>query len=351
MKKKVFFVVSSLGVGGSERVFWLLSQNFNKEIFDVYIVLFDSRNDTLSKSLKDITVIDLKTINASKSFFKLYRLIKDEKPYAVFSTATHVNILVALVSFFAKVPHLIGRESNIYNQMSEFGGLRAKFWGLFVNFFYKKFNVIVCQSVEMKNSFQNNFIIDNNKLVVIHNPVLKPREVAPPTHNGINKIVMLGRLAAEKGHDRLLKIFAGLPNTFFLTIAGNGPLKKDIEDDVYRLRIQNRIFMPGHITDVNQLLSQHKLFVLTSYTEGFPNAVLEALAVGIPVVAFSVGGITELIKPGFNGYIIDQGDLDGFRSAIVKACNQVWDTEAIKQDIDQRFSVNKIAEQYEALIS
>ena len=350
MKKKVFFVVSSLGAGGSERVFWLLSQNFNKKIFDVYIVLFDSRNDTLSKSLKDVTIVDLKTINASKSFFKLYNLIKTERPYAVFSTATHVNILVALVSYFAKVPHLIARESNIYNQMSQFGGFRSKFWGLFVNFFYKKFNVIVCQSMEMKKSFLTNFIVDRQKLIVINNPVAKPKDFTLPVHTGVNKIIMVGRLASEKGHDRLLKIFASLPNNFFLTIAGNGPLKKDIEDDVYRLRIQNRVFMPGFIFDVNQLLTQHKLFVLTSYTEGFPNAVLEALAIGIPVVAFYVGGITELIKPDFNGYIVEQGDLDGFRSCIIKACNKDWDNEMIKLDIAQRFSIDKITGQYESLI-
>lgn len=349
-KRKVFFIVSSLGAGGSERVFWLLSQGFDKRNFKVYIVLFDSRNNRLSTQLADVEVIDLKTIRASRSFFKLYDLIKKEKPYAVFSTAGHLNILVSLISYFIKIPYIIGRESNIYNQMAKFGGLRSRFWGMFVNFFYQRFDTIVCQSKEMEESFLHEFAINKYKLVVIPNPVIIPENDEPDTPQAEKKVLIVARLAPEKGHKRLLDIFAGMPHDFYLTIAGDGPLKQEIEKQIQILGIQNRVSLAGHIYDVNSLLAQHRLFVLASYTEGFPNAVLEALAMGIPVVAFMVGGLTELIKPGFNGYIAEQGNIDEFKFYLMKACNKTWDCKAIRQDIEERFSIAKVTKQYESLI-
>jgi glycosyltransferase involved in cell wall biosynthesis len=349
-KKKVFFIVSSLTAGGSERVFWLLSQGFDKSIFKVYIVLFDSRNNRFSDQLADVEVIDLKTIRASKSFFKLYDLIKKEKPYAVFSTAAHLNILVSLISFFTKIPYMIGRESNIYNQMAKFGGLRSRFWGMFVNFFYRRFDTIVCQSKEMEESFLHEFAINKNKLVVIPNPVIIPENDESVTPQAEKKVLIVARLAPEKGHKRLLDIFASMPHDLYLTIAGDGPLKQEIENQIKTLGIQNRVSLPGHIYNINGLLGQHSVFVLTSYTEGFPNAVLEALAMGIPVVAFMVGGLTELIKPGFNGYIVEQGNIDQFKFYLMKACNKTWDVKAIRQDIEERFSIAKVTRQYESLI-
>jgi hypothetical protein len=111
--KKVFFVLSSLTSGGSERVFWNLAQGFNKDKFDVTVVILDSTVNCFSMDLEGVRFIDLKTKKASKSFFALYNLLKKEEPYAVFSTTDHINILVSLVGRFLKIPMLIARASNI----------------------------------------------------------------------------------------------------------------------------------------------------------------------------------------------------------------------------------------------
>ncbi|GAA4087044.1 glycosyltransferase [Mucilaginibacter panaciglaebae] len=349
MKKKVFFLLSSLGVGGSEKVFWLLAQNFDKSKYEVSLVILNSRNDSLQKNLKDVTIVDLKTLNASRSFFALWKLIRNERPYAIFSTAAHINILVALVSVFVKVRWLIGRESNIYRQIVDFGGFKTKFWGLFVGICYKRFDIVICQSVEMKNSFLNDFTIPAKKLIVIANPVITPvinQKAAPG-----NKLVIVARLSAEKGHIRLLNILFNLPQAFTLTIAGDGELKQDIANQIEVLGLKKRIKMLGTINNVSEVIAQNNVFVLTSYTEGFPNVVLESLAVGVPVVTFRVGGIEEIIKPGFNGFIAEQDDLNAFRNYLILACNRNWDGAGISNDILNRFSVNRISRQYESLIN
>ena len=92
MKKKIFFIVSSLKAGGAERVFWLISQYFNQTEYDVSLVVFDSREPFFSPSVAGLRVVDIKTIRASRSFLKLLNLIKKERPFAIFSTGGEVRV-------------------------------------------------------------------------------------------------------------------------------------------------------------------------------------------------------------------------------------------------------------------
>ncbi|WEK21284.1 MAG: glycosyltransferase [Candidatus Pedobacter colombiensis] len=352
MKKKIFFIVASLGAGGSERVFWILSQGFNKKLYDVSVVFLDSSDKCFSMDIEDVDFIDLKTSKASLSFFKLLKLIKKEKPFAVFSTTDHINILVALVSLFVTIPNLIARASNIPKQMRHFDGLKAKFWNLFTQFSYKKFHVVVCQSKEMKEAIAEEFDIPDEKLVIIPNPVLYTGFIKEKITSSVQKkLIIVARLAKEKGFDRLLNIFKELPENYTLTIVGDGPLRTEIISNVKSLKIENRIFFSGQITEVNSLITKHDLMVLSSFTEGFPNVVLESLSVGIPVVTFRVGGVSGLIRNGFNGFIVEQDNLEDFKRQILKACSKKWDSLAIKEDVYQKCALDKVAVKYENLMA
>jgi len=351
MKKKVYFILSHLGAGGSERVFWLLAQYFDKSLYEVNLVLLDARNPFFSTEIADVNIINLESIRASKSFFKLKKLIKEEKPFAVFTTGGHINTLVSFVSLFVEIPTLIGRESNMMEIMNKLGGIKEKFWDRFVWLTYKRFTIAVCQSVEIKYSMANYYGIPKNKLVVIHNPVLPSDILIDQTPKTEKKIIIVARLAIEKGIDRFLKILKNLPENFTLTIAGDGPLKNDILKEISLLNLSHRVQLLGVVPDINTLISQHHLMVLPSKTEGFPNVVLEALAVGMPVVAFRVSGIQTILNPGFNGFIVDPEDLQSFENCTLKALQKKWDHKAIKADVNFRFGVQKVVKQYEALLA
>lgn len=352
MKKKVFLVISSLGPGGSERVFWLLSQGIDKKRYDVSLVIIDSSKKFLSREIADVNIIDLNTTRASRSFIKLYKLIKREKPYAVFCTSTHINLLVACVAVFVPIPKVIARESNIYSEMSEFSTRRGRMFGYGVNLLYKWFNVIVCQSEEMEESFLKKFEIKQKRLVVIPNPVLSPKNYNTIlASTGVERLLTVARLSPEKSHSRLLQIFSMLPEKYQLTIAGDGECRDDIIAQVKKLNLEHRVSLIGLISNVNEIISKHDLFLLTSFTEGFPNAALESLAMGVPVISFKVGGITSMIKPGFNGYVVDQNDTEGFAQRIITADSISWDRKKIREDALVRFSLQAVAEQYTELIN
>jgi glycosyltransferase involved in cell wall biosynthesis len=351
MKKKLFLVVGSLGAGGSERVYWLLSQYFNKEEYDVSVVFLNGSNRCYSTDIEGVRFIDLKTIRASRSFFKLYKLFKTEKPYAVFSTTDHINVLIAMIACFIKLPHLIARASNNPKQMREFYGFKARFFNFFSKFLFFKFDFIVCQSEEMRQSFAKLYSISLGKLIVIHNPVnqsciLKDHR----SISGLKRLVVVSRLSREKGLFRLLDVIKSLPQNYVLTIIGDGPLMNVLKAQVSTNDLESRVFFTGNIKNVALKISQHDLLVLSSFTEGFPNVVLESLSVGVPVVTFRVGGVDELIKEGFNGFVAEQNDVVKLKRQIIRACNQTWEHDKIKADIINRFALDKIGQAYETLL-
>lgn len=350
MKKKIFFIVSSLKAGGAERVFWLISQYFNQTEYDVSLVVFDSREPFFSPSVAGLRVVDIKTIRASRSFLKLLNLIKKERPFAIFSTGGEVNMLMAFISIFVFIPVLIVREVSVA-EMIKFGGSKAKFWNLFKKLCYKRYNITVCQSIEIKQEISTRNHISDDKLVVIPNPVLPIRNIKSirGEHPG-KRLIVVGRLAKEKGLYRLLDILKELPPEYSLTIAGDGPLREDLIAKTDALELNDRVRFLGIVTEITDLIITHEVFVLPSFVEGFPNAVLDALSVGIPVVAFRVSGISELIRNGFNGYIVEQNDINGFRDCVLTASTKKWNSAAIVKDVNNRFGIQKVVSQYESLV-
>lgn len=349
--KKVFFIVSHLRAGGSEKVFWTLSQYFDQSKFEVYLLVLDLTEAFYSPNLKGVKIIDLNSPRASTAIFKIIRLIKNEKPYAVFTTGGHINTLLAIISMFVTIPKLIGRESNVMNIMNELGGFKEKFWDKFMSFTYNRFDIAICQSEEIKQSLSGHYHISKSKLRVIPNPILKTQIIKFTNSSQYKKILIIARLAIEKGIIRFLHILNRLPPEYVLTIAGEGPMKAKIIQLIHDLHLHERVKLVGIVREIPELIASHDLLALPSLTEGFPNVVLEALEVGVPVIAFEVGGINAMLKSGFNGYIIRQNDLNDFHYRIVKASNQKWDHHAIKADVENRFGIHKVVKQYEALIS
>jgi len=351
MKKKIFLILSSLGSGGSERVYWLLSQYFNKDEYSVSVVFLDGKQQSFSADIEGIQFIDLKTVKASRSFFKLYKLLRSEKPFAVFSTTDHINILTAMVACFLKIPKLIARASNNPQQMKNFYGFKTRFYNLFTRVLFFRFDVIVCQSYEMKKSMAKLYSIRKEKLKVIPNPVQytplikKDRKIS-----GVNRLIIVARLSGEKGLFRLLEIMQELPENYILTIAGDGPLMDCLKANVSLRKLDSRVSFLGKIKDVPAHIAQHDLLLLSSFTEGFPNVILEALSVGVPAVTFRVGGVQDIIREGFNGFIVKQGCLTNFKNQIIQACSQSWQHEQIKKDIYTRFALDSIGQAYENLL-
>ncbi|MGH7927833.1 MAG: glycosyltransferase family 4 protein, partial [Candidatus Binatia bacterium] len=167
-------------------------------------------------------------------------------------------------------------------------------------------------------------------------------------------VLFVGRLVKEKGLDRLLTVWASLPGhqRMVLLIVGDGPLRESLECQTRNLRLFPAVRFLGHQAEVAKFYSVADLFVLPSTTEGMSNALLEAMAAGLPVVASNVGGNKDVITHQQNGFLVDWED--------TRLCARMLTTLCSDRELRQRignaarrqvraFAIGDVAERYHGL--
>lgn len=174
----------------------------------------------------------------------------------------------------------------------------------------KAVSKIVFQTGDAKAYFSEKI---QRKGVIIHNPVYLKFEDYPIGKQD-NRVVAVGRLSKQKNYELLIRAFARISHVYpelILEIYGEGPLKDTLAAQIAESGC-NRIVLAGAHPDVLDKIYGARMFVMTSYYEGMPNALMEAMSLGIPAVCSDCpcGGPRELIQTGVNGYLFATGDED-----------------------------------------
>ncbi|WP_298447405.1 glycosyltransferase family 4 protein [uncultured Marinobacter sp.] len=169
-------------------------------------------------------------------------------------------------------------------------------------------------------------------------------------------IGFIGQLIPRKGIPDLIEVFDQLHQTqpnLRLQLLGGGSQRSDLEQQAAQLKSVNAIEFLGFRTDRLELLSKFSLFVMTSSLEGIPRCMMEAMAVGIPVVAYDIPGVDQLVEHGKTGLLAPFGD----KAALAACCKQVLEDSALAATLSQnaremvhaRYSAARMADEYEAL--
>ena len=306
----VLLLVPSLRGGGAERVMATLANRLDRGLFQITLAVVDMSNPAYLKDIpSDVDVIDLGVKRVRSAIPRIVSLVRRIKPEIVFSTLGHLNVALAAVRFtFPSETRLVGREATIVTQGLR-GNPQEKIWRAAYRIFYPRLDRIVCQSSAMQSDLTDNFGLDVQKTTVIHNPldIKRVRDMAktvsdqspfaPFSDGKVINLVAAGRLSQEKGFDLLIKAIADINvPELRLSILGEGPLKNDLEMLVSELRLADRVSFVGFQENPYRWYRHADAFVLSSRYEGFPNVVLESLAVGTPVIATpAVGGTLEIL--------------------------------------------------------
>ncbi|MGC4100327.1 glycosyltransferase [Ferruginibacter sp.] len=339
-KIKLLILTPTLQCGGSERYVSILCNNIDTQKFEILLAVLN--NETPFYNIhKNITVIDLQVKQVRHSFFKIRKLVKEQQPDIIYSTANHLNIYLALFKkMLFKNTIMVARESSVVSINTQHSKSPAFYNGL-IKKYYNRFDRIICQSQYMQQDLVKNYNVPLQKTIVLHNPVQEPTGKVVAAKPG--KFITVARLSSEKGIDRLIKAIALLTIDFTWYIIGEGPQHQQLQQLVNELQLQKKVVFMGQKTTPFDGMEDAVLFLMGSHYEGFPNALLEAAALGIPAIAFDVpGGINEIITDGANGHLVKDGDVKAFAAAIEKATQQDYNRPSIAADINNRFSVAKI---------
>ena len=357
--KRLVGLIHALDLGGAERIMLSILNHFVKEGFEVHLIVFNNRGALKDNLSKEIVVHDLAIPSVMKGMPKCLKTIHGIKPDIVFTGIGHLNIALApFVPFMKRLlpkSKWISRETNIvslHNQISKY----PKLFDWLYKHAYVNYDNIIAQSEDMKADIEKNYF-SSEKILVINNPIdvqkvqslSKEKEVGLFDTTKINLLSVSG-LRKQKRHDLILKTLSLLPKEYHLTIVGTGEMEEDLKALSKSLNIEERVTFKGQQSNPYVYMKEADLFVHTSQREGFPNVFLEANVLGLPIVAFScMGGITEIIDEGVNGFYAPFGECELLAQKIEKAMSFSFNKDKIIAQSIQKYSKETILEKYKTL--
>lgn len=348
MRKKICFIIYSLGNGGAERVLSTLSNYFVKTN-EVTIVTF--KNDTPYYELdENIVVKSIDSDVASKNIFeaiknnmqtiiKLTKTIKKVNSDVVISFMTTSNILATIACKIISKPIIISERIN-YDFVS------SRIWQSIRRFIYKFSNHLVVQSEYDLNKYS--FV---KEVSIIENPLFLSTF---RNEKRKNYFLAVGRLDIQKGFDILIEAYSQLDTTWKLKIVGEGKERASLENQIERLKLSKKVALLGRKNDVEFYYNEAGIFILSSRMEGYPNVLIEAMACACPSVAFACKtGPSSIIEDGINGILVKAEDVE----ELSKSMKRLIDDEELRdnlgekaKDIKDKLNIENIASQWMDII-
>ena len=347
---RICHVSMSLLTGGLERLLVDFSRYHDHNLFDLHFIALSD----LGQPAEDIRASNCQVHELENKAGKLQRIselasiFRREQINLVHTHNTYAHFYGALAAKLAGVPYVINTQHG--RGCGPSWKARAQF--RIANRFT---NQIIGVSEDAAHLCQGEDRFSARKIDFIWNGIDLNRFTF---HGPSDKLVAISvaRLSPEKDFATLLKAVAivlrEVPN-FELRIIGNGPEKENLEQLAARLDIQHNVKFYGERNDVPKLLADAGFFVSSTLTEGISLTLLEAMAVGLPVLTTAVGGNPEIVDEPKTGYLVPAKNPDAVAAGIINMCREKenWPTMGSlgRQRVEQHFEIRKMIQKYELL--
>lgn len=322
---KIGFLIKDLNHGGAERATVSLADSFVKKGHNVEIITFSdsesfyplNENVTVSSAGFDEiehTASFKRLAGSIKRMFNLRKLVKSRGLDLLIGMSFAMTWYAVFTTVFTKTKAVGTERNNPYKYKA------SKFNTVMRKLFYFFCNGYIFQTEKSAKFFTKKLKIRD---VIIPNAIFNETvyELEPPEKR--EKIICsVGRLTAQKRFDLLIDAFSEISDKFpeyKLIIFGEGELRSELEAQAEYLGLKDRILLPGASPEAVKLVNRTAVFVLSSDIEGMPNALMEALAMGVPCIATRCDmGPDELIEQGENGILVDTGSSEQISGAVEK---------------------------------
>ncbi len=352
---KLAFYIGSLNKGGAERVFVNLAEYFQNKGYQIVMVTQYRKEDEyvlaegIRRVISDIPPEETtgsRAVNFYRRMSRLHRIWKKERPDLVLSCVGKNNFMAVVTTMFTKTKPVV---SVVGEAKEEYPNRLMK---ALANLLFPFASGVILQTERSKSFFSQRV---SRTSVILPNS-LNPLFIRERFRGEREKrIVSVGRLDANKNHEMMIRAFAGLAGRYpeyTLTIYGEGELREHLQKLIASLGLEEKVFLPGVVPDVAERIEKAALFLLVSYSEGVSNALIEALALGLPVIATDVpsGGTQELIRHGENGLIIPPGDEEALKAAMERLLSDGEYAERLGEQahkIQERLAPERVNRQWQ----
>lgn len=333
------FMIGSLTRGGSERVMTNLVDYFVKQGHEVTLVTQYQKeneyplNQKARRIISDIAEEETgksRILNFLKRFLKLRKIWKQEHPDAILVFIGKNNLMALLTSFGLHIPVVVSVRAD---PEQEYPG---RFMRFLARHLFAHAAGVVLQTNRCRDFFPDKV---RRKAVILHNPVNAEFFEAAYEGEREHTIVTVGRMDENKNQQLLIRSFAAiLPehSDYRLILYGSGESLPGLRTLAKELAIEERVTFAGTVQNVAERIRKAGVFVLSSNTEGMPNALLEAMVMGLPVIATDCpcGGPADLIDHKKNGLLTPVGDVKTMTENLQEMLNDLQ--KASKMGVEAR---------------
>ena len=312
--KRIVLYIDTMYRGGAQRVMsniisYLDHNNWEIVLCNDFVADPNILQYTVPSRVKRVYLSDtiqgnviLKNIKRMKN---LRRSIIEEKPNCVLSFLGRPNLRLLIATIGLKVPKIVSVRNDPKREYD------SKVKAMLAKQLFKTADGIVFQTSDARQFFP---ISVQKKSEIIFNPVDEVFYQAKAKENCKN-IITVGRLMPQKNQKCLIDAFSKIASLFpeqRLIIYGDGPLLDELLDYAKEKNVSQQVVFPGSITNVENYLAESEIFVLSSDYEGMPNALMEAMAVGVACISTDCpcGGPNTIIQDGVIGFLVPVGDAD-----------------------------------------
>ena len=344
---RIMLVIGALSFGGAERVMANLANYLTEQGHKVILcTLFEHETP-----YKINNAVELKQGLAEKgklnSFLELRKTARTYKPDVVLSFLTQINIMTIISLLGTKIPVVVSeRNDPNFEPAQKYRKILRK-----LTFPFAKGYVF-----QTKGAMEYFSPRIQKKGIVIPNPVFvgdKTKVFEFPERT--KEFVAVGRLTEQKNYPLLLKAFAKAVKShpeYILKIYGEGELKKELSEMIKQLQAENNIFLMGASKTIHDDISKSYGFIMSSDHEGMPNALLEAMSLGLCCIRTDCpcGGPRELIENNENGILVPVKDTRAMELAIIKIVEDQTLAKKISKkakETKEKYNIKTIGKKWE----
>ena len=318
MSKRFIFFIGTLCGGGAERVVSILSSQMAEQGMPVEVLTYYDKPITYQVSDK-VTITALESFTGSSN--KLHNLLQLRKYFkenakVVISFLAPFNMMAVAANFGNKIPIIVADRNDPTKVPSNIVLRKLR------DFLYMFADGVVVQTKKNQQYFNG---IVRKKSLVIYNPIdLGSYAGCALKCKKEKQFVTAGRLMPQKNQEMMIKAFAAVTKKhpdYQLVIYGEGPSREKLEKLIKELGVESKVFLPGNKKNVHDLMKSAEAFILSSNYEGMPNALIEAMCLGLACVSTKVSGATDLIADHENGLLTDLNDQEAFTNVMVEIIN------------------------------